>query len=62
MMSLLLLPSLRRVGFTWRWSLDLEDAGFRRIGRLAGWAFVYVAVNLLIDVCYRLLNPAVRNP
>jgi len=44
-MSLLLLPSLRRVGFTWRWTLDLEDAGFRRIGRLAGWAFVYVAVN-----------------
>lgn len=44
-MSLVLLPSLRRVGFRWRWALDFEDAGFRRLGRLAGWAFVYVAVN-----------------
>jgi putative peptidoglycan lipid II flippase len=46
-MSLILLPSLRRVGFRWRWALDFEDAGFRRIGRLAGWAFVYVVVNQL---------------
>lgn len=45
LMSVALLPSLRRVGFRWRWTLDLEDAGFRRIGRLAGWAFVYVVVN-----------------
>jgi putative peptidoglycan lipid II flippase len=44
-MSLALLPSLRRVGFRWRWALDFEDAGFRRIGRLAGWAFLYVVVN-----------------
>jgi putative peptidoglycan lipid II flippase len=44
-MSVLLLPSLRRVGFRWRWALDFEDAGFRRIGRLAGWAFLYVVVN-----------------
>jgi putative peptidoglycan lipid II flippase len=44
-MTAVLWPSLRRVGFRWRWTLDFADAGFRRIGRLAGWAFVYVIVN-----------------
>ena len=44
-MSLVLWPSLRRVGFRWRWTFDLRDRGFRRIGRLAGWGFVYVIVN-----------------
>jgi putative peptidoglycan lipid II flippase len=46
-MSLALWPSLRRIGFRWRWTLDMKDAGFRRIGRLAGWALVYVVVNQL---------------
>jgi putative peptidoglycan lipid II flippase len=46
-MSLALWPSLRRIGFRWRWTLDLKDAGFRRIVRLARWAFVYVAANQL---------------
>jgi putative peptidoglycan lipid II flippase len=46
-MSLVLWPSLRRLGFRWRWTLDLRDRGFRRIGRLAGWGFVYVVVNQL---------------
>jgi putative peptidoglycan lipid II flippase len=46
-MSLVLWPALRRLGFRWTWSLDLRDPGFRRIGRLAGWAFVYVIVNQL---------------
>ena len=44
-MSLALWPSLRRMGFRWRWSLDLKDPGLRQILRLAGWTFVYVMVN-----------------
>jgi putative peptidoglycan lipid II flippase len=44
-MTLALWPPLRRVGFRWRWALDLHDPGLRRIARLAGWAFVYVVVN-----------------
>jgi putative peptidoglycan lipid II flippase len=46
-MSLILWPSLRRIGFRWRWTFDLRDRGFRRIGRLAGWGLVYVIVNQL---------------
>jgi putative peptidoglycan lipid II flippase len=46
-MSLALWPSLRRIGFRWRWTLDLKDGGFRQIVRLARWAFVYVAANQL---------------
>jgi putative peptidoglycan lipid II flippase len=44
-MSVVLWPALRRLGFRWKWSLDLADPGFRRIGRLAGWAFLYVVFN-----------------
>ena len=44
-MSLVLWPSLRRIGFRWRWTWDLKDAGFRQIVRLARWAFVYVVAN-----------------
>jgi putative peptidoglycan lipid II flippase len=44
-MSLILWPFLRKLGFRWRWSLDLKDAGFRQIVRLAGWVFVYVLAN-----------------
>jgi putative peptidoglycan lipid II flippase len=46
-MTVVLWPALRSLGFRWRWVLDLRDAGLRRIGRLAGWAFVYVLVNQL---------------
>ena len=46
-MTAALWPSLRRLGFRWRWRLNLRDAGFRRIGRLAGWVFLYVVVNQL---------------
>lgn len=46
-MTVALWPALRRLGFRWTWTLDLRDRGFRRIGRLAGWAFVYAAVNQL---------------
>jgi putative peptidoglycan lipid II flippase len=46
-MTVVLWPSLRRIGFRWKWTLDLKDAGVRKIARLAGWAFVYVIVNQL---------------
>ena len=44
-MTVALWPSLRALGYRWRWRLDLKDPGLRRIGRLAGWAFLYVVVN-----------------
>ncbi len=46
-MTVALWPSLRRLGFRWRWTLDLKDPGLRRIGRLAGWVLLYVVVNQL---------------
>jgi putative peptidoglycan lipid II flippase len=46
-MTAALWPPLRRLGFRWRWTLDFHDPGFRRIGRLAGWAFAYAAINQL---------------
>jgi putative peptidoglycan lipid II flippase len=46
-MTVVLWPSLRRLGFRWRWHLDLKDQGLRRIGRLARWVFLYVMVNQL---------------
>jgi len=46
-MTAALWPSLRRLGYRWRWTLDFQDPGFRRIGLLAGWAFLYAATNQL---------------
>jgi putative peptidoglycan lipid II flippase len=46
-MTLVLLPSLRRVGFRFRWRFDWGHEAVRRIARLSLWVFVYVAVNQL---------------
>jgi putative peptidoglycan lipid II flippase len=46
-MTVALWPFLRRLGFRFRWTMDLRDAGFRRIVRLSGWALVYVVANQL---------------
>jgi len=46
-MTLALWPSLRRLGFRWRWTFDLRDPGLRRLVRLSGWALLYVVVNQL---------------
>jgi putative peptidoglycan lipid II flippase len=46
-MTVVLWPSLRRLGFRWRFTLDFRDPGFRRVGRLAGWAFAYAGINQL---------------
>lgn len=42
-MGLLLLPSLRRLGYRWEWRLD--PALWRRVGRMSGYAIGFVAVN-----------------
>jgi putative peptidoglycan lipid II flippase len=46
-MTVVLLPSLRRVGFRFRWRFDWRHEAVRRIARLSLWVFVYVAVNQL---------------
>ncbi|MDP9340957.1 MAG: murein biosynthesis integral membrane protein MurJ [Actinomycetota bacterium] len=46
-MTAVLWPSLRRLGFRFRWSFDWHHEAVRRIARLALWVFVYVAVNQL---------------
>jgi putative peptidoglycan lipid II flippase len=40
-----LLPALRKVGFVWKWRWDPRSLGLRELGGLAGWMFLYVAVN-----------------
>jgi putative peptidoglycan lipid II flippase len=46
-MTVVLWPALRSIQFKWRPTLDFRDPGFRRAGRLAGWASVYVIANQL---------------
>jgi putative peptidoglycan lipid II flippase len=46
-MTLALWPSLRAIGFRFRWRPDPRHEAVRRIGRLALWTFVYVAANQL---------------
>jgi putative peptidoglycan lipid II flippase len=52
-------PALRRVGFGWRWRLDVRSLGLRELGRLGGWMFCYVAVSQVgLIVLLNLLNRA----
>jgi putative peptidoglycan lipid II flippase len=44
-MTLALWPSLRRIGFRFRWRLDWRNEAVRRLVRLSGWAVLYVVVN-----------------
>jgi len=44
-MTAALWPSLRAIGFRFRWRLDARHPGVRRIARLATWTVVYVIVN-----------------
>jgi putative peptidoglycan lipid II flippase len=46
-MTAALWPSLRRLGFRFRWRLDWRHEAIRRVGRLALWTFVYVLANQL---------------
>jgi putative peptidoglycan lipid II flippase len=44
-MTLALWPSLRRIGFRFRWRLHWRNEAVRKLVRLSGWAVVYVAIN-----------------
>jgi putative peptidoglycan lipid II flippase len=46
-MTVVLLPSVRRVGFRLRWRFDRRHEAVRRITRLSLWVFVYVLANQL---------------
>ena len=46
-MTFALWPSLRRIGFRFRWRLDWRNQAVRRLIRLSGWAVLYVAINQL---------------
>jgi putative peptidoglycan lipid II flippase len=43
--ALVLLPALRRVGFQWRWRLDVRGARLGEAGGLASWVLGYVAIS-----------------
>ncbi|MEP7059610.1 MAG: murein biosynthesis integral membrane protein MurJ [Actinomycetota bacterium] len=44
-MTLALWPSLRAIGFRWRWRFDPGHPAVRRLGKLALWVVVYVVAN-----------------
>lgn len=44
-MTLALWPSLRRIGFRWRWQLRFRHPAVRKLIRLSGWAVAYVVLN-----------------
>ena len=44
-MTLALWPSLRAIGFRWRWRWDLHHPAIRRLRKLAVWVVVYVVAN-----------------
>lgn len=44
-MTVALWPSLRAIGFRWRWRWDLRHPAIRRLGKLAVWVVVYVVAN-----------------
>jgi putative peptidoglycan lipid II flippase len=44
-MTVALWPSLRAIGFRWRWRWDLHHPAVRRLGKLAMWVVVYVVAN-----------------
>ncbi|HZA60723.1 MAG TPA: murein biosynthesis integral membrane protein MurJ, partial [Actinomycetota bacterium] len=46
-MTFVLWPSLRRLGFRWRWTFDLRHPAVRKLVRLSGWVAGYVVVNQL---------------
>jgi putative peptidoglycan lipid II flippase len=55
--ALVLLPSLRRSGFRWRWRLDVRGARLSEAGTLALWVIGYVVVSQIgYVVVTRLAN------
>lgn len=59
-MTLALWPSLRRIGFRWRWSLDFRHPAIRKLIRLSGWAVGYVVVNQIGLLIVIVLAAGVR--
>ena len=57
-----LLPSLRKVGFRFRWRTDFRRLGLGHLGRVGGWMLIYVAVNqVALAIMFDLLNRAGRD-
>ena len=46
-MTAALWPSLRRVGFRWRWRPEFRNEAVRSLVKLSGWAVLYVVFNQL---------------
>jgi len=44
-MTFALWPTLRRIGFRWRWRFHRRDPAVRSLVRLSGWAVLYVVIN-----------------
>ena len=44
-MTVALWPSLRGIGFRWRWRLHPKNEAVRSLVRLSGWAAAYVVIN-----------------
>jgi putative peptidoglycan lipid II flippase len=61
-MTVALWPSLRRLGYRWRWKLDWRHPAVRRIAGLAKWALVYVVVNQVGYLVVIVLSNQDRGP
>lgn len=55
-MTVVLWPSLRRLGFRWHLRFDWNHTAVRRLGRLASWVVVYVLANQIAYVIIIVLN------
>lgn len=59
-MTFALWPSLRRLGFRFRWLFDLRHPAVRKLLRLSGWAVGYVVVNQIGLLIVIVLASGVR--
>jgi putative peptidoglycan lipid II flippase len=55
-MTIALWPSLRRMGFRWRFRFDWNHPAVRRLGKLALWVVVYVVANQVAYVIIIVLT------
>jgi putative peptidoglycan lipid II flippase len=61
-MTVALWPSLRRLGFRFRWRLDWRHPAVRRIAGLAKWALIYVVVNQIGYLVVIILSNSATDP
>jgi len=59
-MTVALWPSLRGIGFRFRWAFDLRHPAIRKLLRLSGWAVGYVVVNQIGLLIVIVLAAGVR--